>query len=116
MGGSLRTAGLSPARLRALVRSHVQADRPRAACLNVLGEARRSGALLPLVACAVRLKWISQGDEESHIPKRARTEAPLKALTKVRCRHILLRHSTATSVIDRSKPKATRTVDEAEET
>jgi len=113
---SLRKAGLSPARLRALVRSHVQADRPRAACLNVLGEARRSGAQLPLVACAVRLKWSSQGDEDGQVAKRARVEAPLKALTKVRCRHILLRHTTATSVMDRGKPKPTRTVGEAEET
>lgn len=112
---SLRKAGLSPARLRALVRSHAQADRPRAACLNVLGEARRSGAQLPLVACAVRLKWTSQGDDDGHVAKRARVEAPLKLLAKVRCRHILLRHTAATSVIDRGKPKVARTVGEAEE-
>merc|ERR1719203_929664 len=55
--GAVRQAGLSPARLRALVRGHVAADRPRAACLNVIGEAQRSSAQLPLAACAVRLGW-----------------------------------------------------------
>jgi len=113
---AIRKASLSPARLRALVRSHVQADRPRAACLNVIGEASRSGAQLPLVACAVRFGWKQPIDDDGgQAAKRARTEASLSKLTKVRCRHILLRHSAATSQIDRSKAKATRKAAEAEE-
>jgi len=107
-----RAQGLSASRLRALVRGHVSSERPRAACITVLGEALRSGAEAPLVAAAVRFGW-SRQDSEAASSKRPRAEA--KNLTKVRCRHILLRHTSCTSQLDRGKPKPTRTPAEAEE-
>merc|ERR1719456_953567 len=55
-------AGLSATRLRSLVRMHVVADRPRAACIGTIAEARRGGCEAPLVAAAVRFAWA--GDSE----------------------------------------------------
>jgi len=107
----VRTApGMTGTRLRSLVRGHVAATRPRAACISLLGEARRAGAEPPLVAAAVRFTWT---DPEAPAPKKAKLEA--SRLTKVRCRHILFRHSGSTGQLDRGKPKATRSVLEAEE-
>jgi len=104
---------MSLSRLRALVRSQVAVERPRAACLSVLEEARKGGAQAPLVAAAVRFSWSARGDSDEPAPKRARNEAT--GLKKVRCRHIMLRHvGSQAPVGERNKVKATRTVGEAE--
>jgi len=103
---ALCSSGITFSRLRSLVRQHVAADRARAACIAALAEARRSGIEAPLVAAAVRLSW-AQDDNPS--AKRPRKEN----LTKVRCRHILLRHAGSKVQASR-KPKATRSVHEAE--
>lgn len=112
---SIKKAGLSPVRIRSLARSHVAADRPRAACLNVIGEAQRCSAEVPLVAAAARFTWGQQDLDGAPNSKKPRTEPSAKTLGKVRCRHILLRHTTCQAQMDRGKPKATRTVGEAED-
>jgi hypothetical protein len=101
-------SGLTATRLRSLVRLHVVADRPRAACIGTIAEARRGGCEAPLVAAAVRFAW-TDDDADGPANKRAKTSA----LTKVRCRHILLRHSGSQNPGDR-KPKATRSPHDAE--
>lgn len=105
--GAVCEAGISPARLRSLVRQHISQDRPRGSCIAALDAARRSGAKVPMVAAAVRLRWTQEDDEP--VPKRLKTAG----LTKVRCRHILLRHIGSHTAGDR-RPKATRSVHEAE--
>lgn len=105
-----RAPGMTGTRLRALVRGLVGAERPRAACISLLNEVRRSNVEPPLAAAAVHFGW---ADPEAPAHKKARLEA--SKLTKVRCRHILLRHTGAASQLDRGKPKPTRSASEAEE-
>merc|ERR1712194_411680 len=100
--------GISATRLRSLVRMHVVADRQRAACIGIISEARRSGCEEPLVAAAVKFTWTTD-DEDGSALKRARTAN----VAKVRCRHILLRHSGSHNPGDR-RPKSKRSVHEAE--
>lgn len=107
----VRSAGISLARLRAIARPHVAAERPRAACATVLGEARRGGAEGPLVAAAVRFTWSPDG---TPAPKRARQDSAAAGLNKVRCRHILLRHAGCQATAGDRRPKPTRSVSEAE--
>jgi len=104
---SVRGSGLLPSRLRGLVRPHIMSEHPRAACIAVLGEAQRGGASAPLVAAAVRFSWVDQDGCEPSL-KRQRVES-----SKVRCRHILLRHTGCQSTGER-RPKPTRTPHEAE--
>lgn len=104
---AVRAAGLSQTRLRALTRSHVSSDRPRAACATVLAEAQKSGAEGPLVAAAARLTWT---DDSAPASKRSKTDG----LNKVRCRHILLRFSGCQSVAGDRRAKATRPAAAAE--
>merc|ERR1712232_981557 len=84
------------------------ADRPRAACIGTIAEARRGGCEAPLVASAVRFAWTGE-DADGPASKRPKTAS----LTKVRCRHILLWHAGSQNPGDR-RPKATRTPHEAE--
>eukprot|EP00747_Dinoflagellata_sp_TGD_P209726 gnl/TRDRNA2_/TRDRNA2_83100_c1_seq1.p1 gnl/TRDRNA2_/TRDRNA2_83100_c1~~gnl/TRDRNA2_/TRDRNA2_83100_c1_seq1.p1 ORF type:complete len:392 (+),score=52.29 gnl/TRDRNA2_/TRDRNA2_83100_c1_seq1:68-1177(+) len=103
------SSGLGRSRLPALMSPHINADRLKAACVAGLSEAQKAGAELPLVAAAVKVSWSKQ-DADAPSAKRAKTD-----LTKVRCRHILLRH--AASQIppgERVKKKPTRTQGEAE--
>jgi hypothetical protein len=100
------SSGITFSRLRSSVRQHVAADRARAACIAALAEARRSGVEAPLVAAAVRLSWTQDDIRSAKRPKK-------ENLTKVRCRHILLRHVASQNQASR-KPKATRSVHEAE--
>jgi len=88
----VRTGGLPMGRIRSMARSHVTNDRPRAACVYVLGEAQKGGAEGALVAAAVRLCWVSRSAPAA---KKARTDPA--ALAKVRCRHILVRFTGAQS-------------------
>jgi len=106
---------MTSGRLRALARSHVAADRPRAACVTVLAEARRAGAEAPLVAAAVRINWLRRlGDPDVPPPKKAKTDPSI--VTKVRCRHILLRHVGCQAPAgERNRQKPTRSVGDAEE-
>mmetsp|Transcript_4298 Transcript_4298/g.7524 ORF Transcript_4298/g.7524 Transcript_4298/m.7524 type:complete len:476 (+) Transcript_4298:59-1486(+) len=106
---SVRSCGLTSQRLRALSRSHLMADRPRAASITILEEAKKLGALeVPLVAAAVRFTW---SDKQDGGPaKRARTDG----LTKVRCRHMLLRHVGCQIAIGDRRKKPTRSLLEAE--
>merc|ERR1740138_908196 len=92
--GVRSAAGMTPARLRSLVRAHVSSERPKAACITVLEEARKNGAETPLVAAAVRFGWQHQ-DADAPSSKKQRVEA----LTKVRCRHILLRHTGSVQAV-----------------
>merc|ERR1711879_444057 len=75
--GVLGTAGLPPARLRALARTQLAPERPRAACISVLDEARKSGAAGPMAAAAVRFRLFQQSDDFGlPVAKRPRTEGP----------------------------------------
>lgn len=107
---AISTANVSTARLHALVRPHVASERLKAACIAVLEAARGGGATPPLVAAAIRLAWTQQ-DGDLPPSKRPRTDQ----LTKVRCRHILLRHlGSQQGTGERGKKKVTRTQWEAE--
>ena len=108
----VRNSGLSSARMRALARSHVMADRPRAGCVALLQEARKVGGEPPLVAAAVRFSWSgSRGQEPA---KRLRTDAPSNGLTKVRCRHLLLRYVGCQALLGDRRKKPTRSLGDAE--
>ena len=104
----VRNSGLPPARMRALARSHVMADRPRAGCVALLQEARKVGGEPPLVAAAVRFSWSASRGQE---PKRQRTDAPL---AKVRCRHLLLRYVGCQALLGDRRKKPTRSLGDAE--
>ena len=99
-------SGLSASRMRALARSHTMGDRPRAGCVSLLEEAQKASAVAPLVAAAVRFSW-SKGKA-----KKLRTEPG--SLTKVRCRHILLRHVGCQAPLGDRRKKPTRSLGEAE--
>ena len=103
----VRSSGLSAARMRALARSHTMGDRPRAGCVSLLEEAQKSGAQAPLVAAAVRFSW-SRGDQV----KKQRTDP--SNLTKVRCRHLLLRHVGCQAPLGDRRKKPTRSLGDAE--
>eukprot|EP00928_Gymnodinium_smaydae_P040774 TRINITY_DN2761_c0_g5_i1.p1 TRINITY_DN2761_c0_g5~~TRINITY_DN2761_c0_g5_i1.p1 ORF type:complete len:480 (-),score=96.10 TRINITY_DN2761_c0_g5_i1:56-1495(-) len=104
-------SGLPASRMRTLAWPHVASDRLKAACVALLGEAQKVGATPPLVASTLRAAW--QQDSDGPAAKRARLAA---TLTKVRVRHILIRHSASQIAAgERVKKKATRTPAEAEE-
>lgn len=107
----VRSAGLPTARIRSMARSHIISDRPRAACVHVIGEAQKAGAEGALVAAAVRLCW---HHADAPVAKKGRTDPA--NLTKVRCKHILIKHSgSQASSSDRTKGKpAKRSLAEAE--
>lgn len=101
---------LGRSRLHALVRHHMAAERPKAACLAVLEEAMNQSADAPLVATAIRLGWSQQDDLGEPVPKKSRVEVP-----KVRIRHILLRHvGSQVAAGERIKKRPSRTQGEAE--
>lgn len=107
---AIRSAGVTQARLNTLVRPHLTANRMKAACVALLGEAQKGGAALPLVAAGVRLSWAQQ---DGPVSKRARGD--VAGPGKVRCRHILLRHATSQIAAgERVKKKSTRAAWEAE--
>ncbi|CAE7814189.1 PIN1 [Symbiodinium microadriaticum] len=108
----VRTSGLPSARMRALARSHVMADRPRAGCVALLEEARKVGGEPPLVAAAVRFNW--SGSRGQDPGKRLKTDTPPNGLTKVRCRHLLLRYAGCQALLGDRRKKPTRTVGDAE--
>lgn len=91
----VRTApGLSAARLRALAKMHVVGERPKAGCITVLDEARKAGAEAPLVAAAAGFKMLSrERDGEDAYQRAVKRHRVAAKLSKVRIRHILLRHS-----------------------
>ncbi|CAE7516590.1 ESS1 [Symbiodinium pilosum] len=91
--------------------SHVMADRPRAGCVALLEEARKVGGEPPLVAAAVRFSWSSRGQESA---KRQRTDASANGLTKVRCRHLLLRYVGCQALLGDRRKKPTRSLGDAE--
>lgn len=109
---AVRSCGMPPARIRAMARSHVMADRPRAGCVTLLAEAQKSGAKAPLVAAAVRFAWSDQSSEPA--AKRARTELSGAALKKVRCRHLLLRHVGCQVPLGDKRKKPSRSLADAE--
>jgi len=88
--GAVRKAGIGCERLRAITRYHMAANRPKAACIAVLDQAKQGGAELPLVVVSVRLMWTQ---DETPAQKKLRLDS--HKLTKVRCRHILMRHSAS---------------------
>ncbi|CAJ1372262.1 unnamed protein product [Effrenium voratum] len=100
----VRSSGLSANRMRALARAHTMADRPRAGCVSLLEEAQKAGGAPPLVAAAVRFSW-SKGSQ----PKKPKTDT-----TKVRCRHLLLRHVGCQAPLGDRRKKPTRSAGEAE--
>ena len=104
---SVRTSGLSAARMRALARSHTMGDRPRAGCVSLLEEAQKAGTPPPLVAAAVRFSW-----SKNQAVKKQRTDP--SSLTKVRCRHVLLRHVGCQAPLGDRRKKPTRSGGDAE--
>ena len=104
---SVRSSGLSAARMRALARSHTMGDRPRAGCVSLLEEAQKAGAQPPLVAAAVRFSW-----SRNQTVKKQRTDP--SNLTKVRCRHLLLRYVGCQAPLGDRRKKPTRSSGDAE--
>lgn len=104
---SVRSSGLSAARMRALARSHTMGDRPRAGCVSLLEEAQKVGAKAPLVAAAVRFSW-----SRNQAVKKQRTDP--SSLTKVRCRHLLLRYVGCQAPLGDRRKKPTRSSGDAE--
>lgn len=103
-----KAAGVSSGRIDTMVRPHLIADRVKAGCVAFLAEAQKGGVEPPLVVAGIRIAWTQQVDSTA---KRAKVAGP----TKVRCRHILLRHAASTIATgERVKKKPTRTAGEAE--
>eukprot|EP00927_Polykrikos_kofoidii_P051383 TRINITY_DN45180_c0_g1_i1.p1 TRINITY_DN45180_c0_g1~~TRINITY_DN45180_c0_g1_i1.p1 ORF type:complete len:526 (+),score=90.68 TRINITY_DN45180_c0_g1_i1:323-1900(+) len=107
-------------------RTDLVKERPRASCWAVLDSAHQSANGAPLVAAVVRFVWtLPEADGGSGGPpaaKKLRGDvihgngglcASPALLSKVRCRHILLRHSGTTSTGERG-PKPKRSGSEAE--
>jgi len=85
----------------------VERGQCRAACVALLGCARRSGAVGSLVALVSRLRW----DSATGGAKRMRTEQG----NQVRCRHILVRHAASRQPFDKVRKKAVkRSLEDAE--
>lgn len=103
---AVRAAGLSSGRVRSLVMQQIMAGHPKAACIKLLDGAREAGATLPLVSAAMRLT-VRDADAEP-APKKSKSEK-----MKVRCRHILLRHTGSRTAGER-RAKPTRTLAQAE--
>eukprot|EP00933_Yihiella_yeosuensis_P026566 TRINITY_DN2062_c1_g1_i1.p1 TRINITY_DN2062_c1_g1~~TRINITY_DN2062_c1_g1_i1.p1 ORF type:complete len:478 (+),score=97.24 TRINITY_DN2062_c1_g1_i1:60-1493(+) len=97
-------------RMRALARTHVLQERPKAACITVLEQCQKAGADAPLVAACIRFSWI-----DANAPAKKRAKMELAGVSKVRCRHILLRHVGAQQVIGDRRAKPTRSLVMAEQ-
>lgn len=107
---AVRQAGLTAGRLRSLVLQRVVSGHPKAACIKLLAGAREAGATLPLAAAAMRLK-IRDAEAE---PAAKKARGPDGKAPKVRCRHILLRHTGSRVSASERRAKPTRTLAQAE--
>lgn len=107
----VRAAGMTSPQLRSLTLPRIRAEQPRAGCMKVVTRATEAGATAPMVCATLCLK-IQDMDGREPMSKKARTNQ------KVRCRHILLRHTgsrlTAQEQRNERKPRPKRTLAEAE--